>query len=93
MTMANSHCDHERYKELSALANAGALGSAELADLRSHLQICGQCREVHDQYRLLAQVGMPELAAMHADVQEDNAWDVTATRRKLLARIREEVGT
>src|SRR5437868_11250058 len=61
MTMANSHCDHERYKELSALANAGALGSAELADLRSHLQICEQCREVHDQYRLLAQVGMPEL--------------------------------
>lgn len=93
MTMANSHCDHERYKELNALANAGALGSAELADLRSHLQICEQCREVHDQYRLLAQVGMPELAAMHADVQEDNAWDVTATRRKLLARIREEEGT
>ena len=93
MTMANSHCDHERYKELSALANAGALGFAELADLRSHLQICEQCREVHDQFRLLAQVGMPELAAMHADVQEDNAWDITATRRKLLARIREEEGT
>ena len=93
MTMANSHCDHERYKELSALANTGALGSAELADLRSHLQICEQCREVHEQYRLLAQVGMPELAAMHADVQQDNAWDVAATRRKLLARIREEVGT
>jgi peptidoglycan hydrolase CwlO-like protein len=90
MTMANSHCDHERFKELSALTNAGALDSTELADLRSHLQICGQCREVHDQYRLLAQVGMPELAAVHADVQEQKTWDVTATRRKLLARIREE---
>jgi peptidoglycan hydrolase CwlO-like protein len=93
MTMANSHCDHERFKELSAVTNAGALDSAELADLRCHLQICGQCREVHDQYRWLAQVGMPELAAVHAEVQEEKAWDVTATRRKLLARIREEEGT
>ena len=93
MTMANSHCDHERFKELSALMNAGVLDSAEMADLRSHLQICGQCREVYDQYRLLAQVGMPELAAVHADVQEEKAWDVTATRKRLLARIREEKGT
>jgi peptidoglycan hydrolase CwlO-like protein len=93
MTMANSHCDHERFKELSALMNAGVLDSAEMADLRSHLQICGQCREVYDQYRLLAQVGIPELAAVHADAQEENAWDVTATRKRLLARIREEKGT
>lgn len=93
MTMANSHCDHERYKELSALMNAGALDPAELSELRAHLQLCKQCREAHDQYLLLAQVGMPELAATHSDVQEERIWDLTAARKNLLARIREEEGT
>jgi hypothetical protein len=93
MTMANSHCDHERHKELSALTNAGALESVELADLRAHLQSCEQCREAHDQYRLLAQVGMPELAATHSSLQEQTIWDLTAARKKLLARIREDEGT
>jgi hypothetical protein len=92
MTMANSHWDHERYKELSALVNTGALDSAELAELRSHLQSCAHCREVYDQYRLLGQVGMPELAAMQADVREVGAWDGTAARKKVFARIREENG-
>ncbi len=90
MTLASSHGDHERFQELSALAHAGALDSAELADLRVHLQLCGHCREVHDQYRLLTGVGIPELAAIHNQVHEETVWDATATRRKLLARIREE---
>src|SRR5207302_1291746 len=90
MTLASSHGDHERFKELSALAHAGAIDSAELADLRAHLQFCGSCREVHDEYRALTGVGIPELAAIHSDVQEKTAWDATATRRKLFARIREE---
>ncbi len=92
MTVASSHGDHERFKELSALAHAGTLNSAELADLRSHLQFCGHCREVYDQYLVLAQVGMPELAAVHSDVQEQKAWESNATRRKLIARIRAEEG-
>jgi hypothetical protein len=90
MTVASSHGDHERYKELGALAHAGGLDAAELADLRSHLQICGHCREVLDQYQLLAQVGMPKLAAIHSNVPEDAGWDAATTRRKLFARIREE---
>jgi Anti-sigma-K factor rskA len=90
MTMANSHCDHERYKELSALANAGALGAAELADLRAHLELCDQCREANAQYRLLAEVGMPALAATHSNLQQETAWDLSAVRKNLLARIREE---
>jgi hypothetical protein len=93
MTVASSHGDHERFKELSALAHAGALNSAELADLRSHLQCCGYCREVNEQYRLLAQVGIPELAALHGDVRVEKAWNANRARRKLLARIREEDGT
>ena len=92
MTLAGSRGDHERFKELSALANAGALGSAELAELHRHLQSCGNCREVHDQYRLLSRVGIPELAAIHSTGQEEAEWDDTATRRKLLARIGKEDG-
>ena len=91
--MANSHCDHERYKELSALMNAGSLEPAEVSELRAHLQLCGQCREAHDQYRLLAQVGMPELAATQSNQQEQAVWDLTAARKKLLARIRDEERT
>jgi septal ring factor EnvC (AmiA/AmiB activator) len=92
MTLAGSRDEHERFKELSALANAGALGSAELTELHRHLQSCGNCREVHDQYRLLSRVGIPELAAIHRTGQEEAEWDDTATRRKLLARIRKEDG-
>jgi len=93
MTVASSHGDHERFKELSALAHAGVLDSAELADLRSHLRSCGYCRESYDQYRALARTGIPELAAIRSDVHEKTAWDATATRKKLFARIREEEGT
>jgi hypothetical protein len=88
MTVARTGDDHERFRELSALANAGTLSSAELAELHGHLQCCGYCREVYDQYRFLGQVGIPELVAIHSSGQEDTKWDDTATRRKLLARIR-----
>jgi hypothetical protein len=91
MTLAGSG-DHERFKEFSALANAGALGSAEVAELHRHLQSCGNCREVHVQYRLLSRVGIPELAAIHSTGQKEAEWDDTATRRKLRARIGKEDG-
>ncbi len=82
--------DHDRFRELSALANAGVLSAAEWAELKGHLQSCEQCREVHDQYRLLARQGIPGLAAVHSSGQEETTWNDAATRRKLLARIRKE---
>jgi len=88
MTTGRPCDDHERFRELSALSNAGTLSSSEVAELHGHLQHCGQCREVYDQYRFLAQVGIPELAAIHSSGQEGPNWDDAPTRRKLLARIR-----
>jgi hypothetical protein len=88
MTMGRACDDHERFRELSALSNAGTLSSSEVAELHGHLQHCRQCREVYDQYRFLAQVGIPELAAMHSSGEEDAKWDDAPTRRKLLAQIR-----
>jgi Anti-sigma-K factor rskA len=90
MTEAVRLDDHDRFRELSALANAGVLSSAQWAELKGHLQFCEQCREIHDQYRLLAREGIPGLAAVHSSGQEEREWDDTATRRRLLARIRRE---
>jgi hypothetical protein len=90
MTIARPCDDHERFSELSALSNTGTLSSTELAELHGHLQSCRHCREVYDQYRLLAQVGIPELVAIHNSGQEETKWDDTPTRRKLFARIRKE---
>ena len=80
--------EHERFKELSALANAGALSPGEAAELTGHLQHCMACREIHDQYRLLAREGIPVLAAAFSEEKDFLRWDDTATRKKLLARIR-----
>ncbi len=90
MREAASLDDHGRFRELSALANAGVLSAAEWAELKGHLQSCQQCREVYDQYRLLARQGIPGLAAVHSSRQLETNWDDTATRRKLLGRIRKE---
>lgn len=89
MTEAAAPDGHERFKELSALAHAGALSAAESAQLKYHLQSCGQCREIHDQYRLLVQEGIPLLAGVYGSGQEETQWDDAATRKRLLARIRE----
>jgi hypothetical protein len=88
MRVARTGDDHDRFRELGALANAGTLSSAELAELHGHLQGCGYCREVYDQYRFLGRVGIPELVAIHSSGQEETKWDDAATRRKLLAQIR-----
>jgi hypothetical protein len=80
--------DHERFKELGALANSGTLTPSEWAELRGHLQICQACSEVCRQYRALANEGMPLLAARYSDQEERNNWADASTWRKLSARIR-----
>ena len=80
--------EHERFKELSALSNSGTLSAGETAELSSHLQLCAACREIHEQYRLLAREGIPVLAAAFSEEEDSLAWDSSATRKKLLARVR-----
>lgn len=79
--------DHERYKELGALALSGGLGSGELAELRGHLQVCESCREICRQYELLVRDSVPLLAAACVHPEELQNWDDTATRRRLFEQI------
>src|ERR1700685_2317200 len=84
--------DHERVRELGALASARALSATESLELERHLEVCEECREICAQYRLLSTVGMPWLASNYAHPEEHEAeergnWDDLEAREKLLARI------
>jgi hypothetical protein len=88
MPSEHKHLDgHERFKELSALANSGTLSADEWRELKNHLQICQDCRQIHDQYQLLATVGMPFLAATYSHPQERDDWDHSQVWEKLAAEV------
>jgi hypothetical protein len=90
MPNGNNRFDgHERFRELGALANSGTLSANEWLELKYHLRICQDCREIHNQYQLLNDVGMPFLAADYCDPQELEHLDDSFARKKLLARIAE----
>jgi len=79
---------HEKFKELSALANSGTLTAREWAELKGHLESCEECSQVHDEYLLLASEGIPLLDARYGNQEERGSWDDLATRIKLFARVR-----
>ena len=80
--------DHEKFKELAALAISGTLATGDWSALRGHYQVCEPCREVYRQYLILVEQGMPLLAAGYANTEEYGSWDDTSTRRKLFDRLR-----
>jgi hypothetical protein len=80
--------NHDNFKELGALANAGALTDNEWTTLEEHLKHCAECRKVCRQYRTLAQDGIPVLAPSYTHSQEEQGWDDTATKERLFARVR-----
>jgi uncharacterized protein YhaN len=43
--MASDFLEHDRFKELAALAAIGQLSALEYRDLQSHLEMCSDCRE------------------------------------------------
>lgn len=82
--------NHERFKELSALAGSGTLTPREWCELKFHLDSCEECREISLQYRILATQGIPTIAAAYAERPEQGNWDERASLKKLLARVRAE---
>src|SRR5258706_862167 len=81
--------DHQRFKELAALAQARGLTVSERIDLKRHLDLCEACRRISAEYSLLRSEGMAFLAADCGHVPEADAWDCEAARDELSSRIRE----
>src|SRR5713226_4799961 len=85
--------NHERFKELNALAISGTLTPLEWSELSSHLEYCEECREVAHQYHILATQGIPTIADTYTDRLGQGSWDEEAILKKLLARVRTDKRT
>ena len=61
---------HEHYEELCALAVTGQASGEELADLRSHLEGCPNCRAVAYDFSQISSQGLSTLAAkrLHSQI-------------------------
>ena len=84
--------DHQKFRELAALAQRGAISEIEQRELNNHLRLCRACRQVRDEYSLINTVGMPFLAAGCGYIREAEDWDDGPAREILLARVRETEG-
>ena len=75
--------EHEKFKELCALAASGSLAPLELSELRVHLEHCDSCREAFAEYRTLNTEGIPMLAEGYLARPERIVWDDSVVREKL----------
>jgi len=80
--------EHEKYKELCALAASGNLAPLELFDLRVHLEDCESCLEAFSQYQILTTEALPALADSYLAKPEPGMWDDSAARERLLTSVR-----
>src|SRR5258708_22616629 len=80
---------HQKFRELAALAQAGALAGAERRELENHLQNCAACHEVYGEYALLHSEGMAYLAVAGDQSPKFDGWDPRSVRNKLLDQVRE----
>src|SRR5258708_30580226 len=82
--------EHQKYKELSALSQAGALSRDERDDLESHLAVCDSCREICDEYAVISNQWMPSLGAHYSDSVASESWGDRAVRQQFLLPIRRD---
>jgi hypothetical protein len=81
--------DHQKFKELAALAQARGLTVSERIELKRHLELCEACRTISAEYSLLSSQGMAFLAADCGHIAEADDWDCRAAQDELSSRIRE----
>jgi hypothetical protein len=79
--------DHERFKELCALAQTKRLSVREQLELDRHLSACGSCRQIYEEYCAIGSEGMVFLSAENALPEEAERWDNRAARERLFASI------
>ena len=80
--------DHQKFRELAALAQKGPISDIEQRELNNHLRVCRACQEVCEEYSLINKVGMPFLAATFVQDRETEEWDNRPVRDRLMARVR-----
>jgi hypothetical protein len=83
--------EHERLRDLCALASSGSLTMDESAELRLHLTACEECQRAVDEYAALVKEGMPKLAARFALVEELQDWDDASVGEKIFSRVAQPV--
>jgi len=79
--------DHQKFRELAVLAQTGAISDIEQFELNNHLRVCPVCRQIYEEYSLIARVGMPFLAASCDQHREAEEWDNRPARDRLMARL------
>jgi hypothetical protein len=82
--------DHERFKELCALAQANSLGRGDQLELKEHLKICDSCREIYDQYAAIGSEGIAFLSGSDAVSEEAERWDNREAQQTLFTSIRDK---
>jgi hypothetical protein len=82
--------DHQKFKELAALAQRATLSNSERLDLELHLRVCSSCRQAQEEYVAIGTEGMDFLvAALYGHSDHASTWDDRPARAKLLTRVRE----
>ena len=67
--------EHQKFRELAALAQRGALTDSERLALDRHLAFCLACQEAHAEFALISAEGMPLLAAAYGQGDAAEDWD------------------
>jgi hypothetical protein len=81
--------DHQKFRELAALAQRGMLSEEERFTLERHLRVCAPCQQAFEEYLLISTVGMNFLAAANGYIDDGDDWDEQPGRERLLARVRQ----
>jgi len=79
--------DHEKFKELCALAASSSLAPLEFSELQAHLEDCESCQEALAQFRILNTQGIPTLAEAYLGRPERIVWHDSRVRERLWTNI------
>jgi hypothetical protein len=82
--------NHEKFRELAALAGSGDLSPSEWALLKAHLVGCEECRELALQYIVLTTEGIPSLAENYRPRVELGSSHEASDWKKLRERVSED---
>jgi len=90
MERAEAHKEHNKFKELCALAQTNSLSDREQVDLDFHLVKCQSCRDLYQEYSMIGLEGMAFLSTEKDLPTEALNWDDRKVRASLFAAIEKD---